>query len=142
MARILDKAAVQPRRSFNLATSFTIRRSPGRTRLATIRLRIPVSKSQPNRVELVATVGVRGVTGIAQILFRIFRDGREIFNTLQGIESTGSEQNYVVTFQAIDRNVRSGTHVYTVTAENRTANTRADVVGPISFSGLAVQTSS
>jgi len=91
-------------------------------------------------VDLVATVGVRGVTGIAQILFRVFRDGREIFNTLQGIESTGSEQNYAVTFQAEDRNVRSGAHVYTVTAENRTANTRADVVGPISFSGLAVRT--
>jgi len=89
---------------------------------------------------LVATAGVRGVTGIAQILFRVFRDGIEIFNTLQGIESAGSEQNYVVTFQAEDRNVRAGTHVYTVTAENLTANTRADIVGPISFSGLAVKT--
>ncbi|UNK17211.1 exosporium protein C [Paenibacillus sp. N3/727] len=140
MARILDKATSQPRRRFNLATAFTIRRSPARSRLATIRITIPVLNAQPNRVELVATVGVRGVTGIAQILFRIFRDGIEIFNTQQGIESTGSEENYAVTFQAIDRNVRSGSHVYTVTAENRTANTRADVVGPISFSGLAVKT--
>ncbi|TVX96720.1 exosporium protein C [Cohnella terricola] len=128
-----------PRRSFNLATSFVIRRSPARSQLATITLRIP-TLSQPNRVDLVATVGVRGVTGIAQILFRIFRDGREIFNTQQGIESVGSEQNYAVTFQAEDRNVPAGTHVYTVTAENRAANTRADVVGPISFSGLAVRT--
>lgn len=139
MVRILDKAAVQPRSRFNLANSFIIRRSPARSRLATITIRIPVN-AQPNRVELVATVGVRGITGIAQILFRIFRDGREIFNTIQGIESAGSEQNYVVTFQAIDRNLRSGNHVYTVTAENQTANTRVDVVGPISFSGLAVQT--
>ncbi|WP_442600585.1 exosporium protein C [Paenibacillus sp. KN14-4R] len=138
--RILDKDAVQPRNRFNLANSVTIRRSPGRTTLATIRLRIPVLNAQPNRVELVATVGVRGVTGIAQILFRIFRDGVEIFNTQQGIESAGSEQNYAVTFQAIDRNVRFGNHVYTVTAENRTANTRADIVGPVSFSGLAVRT--
>ncbi|WEK53542.1 MAG: exosporium protein C [Candidatus Cohnella colombiensis] len=140
MVRILDKAAVQPLRKFNLSRSFTIRRSPGRSRLATIQLRIPVSNAQPNRVELVATVGVKGVTGIAQILFRIFRDRTEIFNTQQGIESAASEQNYAVTFQAIDKNVRSGRHVYTVTAENLTANTRADVVGPISFSGLAVQT--
>jgi hypothetical protein len=137
--RLLDKAAVQPRSRFNLATSFTIPRSPRRVTLATIRIRIPVL-SQTNRVELVATVGVRGITGIAQILFRIFRDGREIFNTKQGIESVGSEQNYAVTFQAVDRNVRAGTHVYTVTAENQTANTRADVVGPISFSGLAIRT--
>ncbi|RAV09941.1 exosporium protein C [Paenibacillus contaminans] len=142
MVRILDKAAVEPLRRFNLARSFTIRFSPAKSRLATIRIRIPVLNAQPNRVELVATVGVRGVTGIAQILFRIFRDGKEIFNTVQGIESTGSEQNYAVTFQAIDKNVRSGSHVYTVTAENRTANTRADVVGPISFSGLAVKTNS
>jgi len=139
LAQILDKAAVQPRRRFNLANSLIIRRSPARSRLATIILRIPVN-SRPNRVDLVATVGVRGVTGIAQVLFRIFRDGREIFNTQQGIESAGSEQNYAVTFQAEDRNVSAGAHVYTVTAENLTANTRADVVGPISFSGLAVRT--
>jgi hypothetical protein len=139
LVRVLDKAAVQPRSRFNLARSTIIPRSPQRLRLASITIRIPVN-SQPNRVELVTTVGVRGVTGIAQILFRIFRDGREIFNTRQGIESTGSEQNYAVTFQAIDTNVRTGNHVYTVTAENLTRNTRADVVGPISFSGLAVQT--
>ncbi|MFD0698759.1 exosporium protein C [Paenibacillus sp. GCM10027628] len=139
MVRILDKDAVQPRSRFNLSRSFTIPRSPKRVVLAAIRLRIPVN-AQPNRVELIATVGVRGITGIAQIRFRIFRDGIEIFNTIQGIESAGSEQNYAVTFQAIDRNVRSGNHVYAVTAENLTANTRADVVGPISFSGLAVQT--
>ncbi len=91
-----------------------------------------------NRVELVASVGVRGITGIAQILFRIFRDGREIFNTLQGIESAGSEQNYVVTFQGIDSGV-SGHHTYVLTAENRTPGTTANVVGPISFSGLAIR---
>lgn len=139
MIRLLDKQAVEPRRTFNLAKSVIIPRSPARILLATIRIRIPAN-AQPNRVELVATVGVRGVTGIAQILFRIFRDGKEIFNTQQGIESAGSEQNYVVTFQAIDKNVRAGNHVYTVTAQNLTPNTRADIVGPISFSGLAVQT--
>lgn len=139
MVRILDKAAVQPRSRFNLANSVIIRSSPARSSLATITLLIP-KNSRPNRVDLVATVGVRGVTGIAQILFRIFRDGKEIFNTQQGIESAASEQNYAVTFQAEDRNVRSGTHVYTVTAENLAANTRADIVGPISFSGLAVKT--
>ncbi|MBY9081546.1 exosporium protein C [Paenibacillus sp. HN-1] len=137
MVRILDKAVSQPLRKFNPANSFTIRRS--RSRLASITLRIPVN-SRPNRVDLVATIGIRGVTGIAQIRFRIFRDGKEIYNTQQGIESVGSEQNYAVTFQAEDRNLRPGAHVYTLTAENLTANTRADVVGPISFSGLAVKT--
>ncbi|ANY65345.1 exosporium protein C [Paenibacillus sp. BIHB 4019] len=139
MARILDKQAVQPRSRFNQSKSFIIPRSPKRVTLAKIRLKIPVN-SQPNRVELVATVGVQGITGIAQILFRIFRDGKEIFNTKVGIESAASEQNYAVTFQSIDKNLSAGNHVYTVTAENQTANTRADVVGPISFSGLAIQT--
>jgi len=141
MAEILDKAAVQPRRRFNLEEPTPIRHSPARTLLASITLKIP-SHSRPNRVDLVATVGIQGVTGIAQILFRVFRDEREIFTAQQGIESTDSEQNYVVTFQAEDSNVRSGKHVYTVTAENRTADTRADIVGPISFSGLAVKTRS
>lgn len=139
MVRILDFNAVQPRNKFNLSRSFIIPQSPKRVSLAAIRIAIP-AHSRSNRVKLVTTVGVRGVTGIAQILFRILRDGREIFNTQQGVESSGSEQNYVVTFQAIDANVRSGNHVYTVTAENLTRNTRADIVGPISFSGLAVKT--
>lgn len=71
-------------------------------------------------------------------MFRIFRDDREIFNTQVGIESTDSEQFYAITFQAIDTNLRSGSHVYTLTVENLTPNARADVVGPISFSGLAI----
>ncbi|MCE5170874.1 exosporium protein C [Paenibacillus profundus] len=137
MAQILDYKATEPLRRFNRAKSFTIPFSPRRVRLASIRLRLP---KRANRVQLIASVGVRGITGIAQILFKIFRDGTEIFNTKQGIESAGSEQNYIVTFQAIDFNVESGSHTYTVTAENTTAGTRADVVGPISFSGLAIKT--
>lgn len=138
MARILAKSAVQPRSRFNLATATTIRRSPESSQIASVRIMIPAN-AQPNRVELVASVGVRGVTGIAQIRFRIFRDGNEIYSTRQGIESTGSEQNYVVTFQAIDKNVTTGSHLYRVTAENLTAGTRVLVVGPVSFSALAVQ---
>jgi hypothetical protein len=113
-----------------------IPRSPGRALLATLNVSLP---RRANRVELIATVGVRGITGIAQVLFRIFRDGDEIFNTVQGIESAGSEQNYAVTFQAIDFNVGAGNHTYSLTAENTTSGTRARVVGPISFSALAIR---
>ncbi|MCZ8511798.1 exosporium protein C [Paenibacillus filicis] len=139
MARILDYQAVEPLRRFNKAKSFIIPRSPKRARLASIQLRIPANASLNNKVELIATVGVQGVTGIAQLVFRIFRDGKEIFRTQQGVESAGSEQNYVVAFQAIDFNLRSGAHVFTLTVENITAGTRADVVGPISFSGKAIK---
>ncbi len=137
--KVLDYKATEPRRKFNLATATTIPHSPSRIRLATIRLNIGNTVDvDDNRVELVASVGVRGISGISQILFRIFRDGQEIFNTVQGIESTGSEQNYIVTFQGIDSRV-SRIHTYVLTAENRTPGTTAKVVGPISFSGLAIR---
>ncbi|BCJ88538.1 exosporium protein C [Effusibacillus dendaii] len=134
MVRIVDFRATEPRRRFNLGRATVIPQSQRRLRLATLRVTLP----QRATVKLLGTVGVRGVTGIAQVLFRIFRDGREIFNTQQGIESAGSEQNYTVTFQAIDFNV-TGNHTYTLTAENRTVGTTATIVGPVSFSALSVR---
>lgn len=49
-----------------------------------------------------------------------------------------SEVNYISTFQAIDVGVWKGTHLYQVTVENISNGTEAAVVGPISFSGLAI----
>ncbi|MBS4177026.1 exosporium protein C [Lederbergia citrea] len=138
MVQIIDYRAAQPISRVNLNRPITIPRSPLRLSLANIRIRIP-SGATRNRVELIATVGVHGVTGTSQILFRIFRDGRQIFNTQVGVESDPtSEVNYVETFQAIDFNVGQGTHVYQVTAQNLTSGTEAAVVGPVSFSGLAI----
>lgn len=82
-----------------------------------------------------------GITDISQIVFRIFRNGREIFNTQDGVESAGSEQNYVFTFQAIDTNLKSGANFYQLTVENITPNTQSNLVGPLSFSGLAIKSS-
>ncbi|EJR54271.1 hypothetical protein IIM_02000 [Bacillus cereus VD107] len=101
-------------------------------------MKISKRDSRNNRVELIASVGVEGITGISQILFRIFRDNTEIFNTQVGIESTDSEQFYAQTFQAIDQDVSRGTHKYSLTVENLTSAASADVVGPLSFSGLAI----
>lgn len=103
-----------------------------------MKLRIPSRDSRNNRVELIATIGVDGITGTSQVLFRIFRDNIEIFNTQVGFESTDSEQFYVQTFQAIDQNVGSVTHEYSLTAENLTSGASAEVVGPLSFSALAI----
>ncbi|MGQ0422830.1 hypothetical protein ACT4US_34250, partial [Bacillus sp. HC-Mk] len=64
-------------------------------------------------------IGVEGITETSQVLFRIFRDNIEIFNAQVGIESTDSEQFYVQTFQAIDQNVSSGTHEYSLTIESK-----------------------
>ncbi|SFI29770.1 MULTISPECIES: exosporium protein C [unclassified Bacillus (in: firmicutes)] len=137
MTHIIDFQAIQPISKVNEVT-FEIPHSPQKLKLASIKLRISKSDSHENKVELIGTVGVKGITGIAQILFKIFRDDKEIFNAQAGIESADSEQFYIETFQAIDKNLHSGSHVYTLTVENLTNNTRADVVGPISFSGLAI----
>lgn len=80
-----------------------------------------------------------GVTSISQIVFRVFRNEKEIFNTQDGVESADSEQNYVFTFQAINSNLTAGANFYQVFAENIIPNTQANVVGPVSFSGLAIK---
>ncbi|ARJ22522.1 exosporium protein ExsC [Bacillus mycoides] len=137
MTHIIDYQATQPINKTG-ETTFVIPHSPNKAILANIKLKISRSDSRNNRVELIAIVGVKGITDISQILFRIFRDNTEIFNTQVGIESTDSEQFYAQTFQAIDKDVSCGTHEYSLTVENLTNATSADVVGPLSFSGLAI----
>jgi len=51
MATILDYKAVEPRRSFNRATSFAIPHSPKRVRLASISLVIPPSRDRDDNRE-------------------------------------------------------------------------------------------
>ena len=139
MVRILDYQATQPRSRVNNNNPITIPHSPRRIVLASIRIDIP-NNARRNNVELISTVGVRGLSGTSQILFKILRDGKEIFRAQEGVEADPeSEVNYIVTFQAIDKNVRRGRHRYQVTAENLTSGTTAAVVGPISFSGLAIK---
>lgn len=137
--RFLDYQATEPLSSFNPDNAFTIPQAPFKILLASIQINIPLTATSNNRVELISTVGVSGITNIAQIVFRIFRNGREIFNTQNGAESAGSEQNYAFTFQAIDFNLASGTNFYQLTTENTIPNTQANVVGPLSFSGLAIK---
>jgi hypothetical protein len=138
---IRDYKAIQPRNRTNTQNVAVIPHSPRRLRLATIRLTVPRSTmtSRRNTVELLATVGVRGVLNIAQLVFRVFRDNVEIFRTQQGVESAASEEFYTIAFQAIDLNPRLGTHRYTLTVENATANTTAQVVGPVNFSGKVIE---
>jgi hypothetical protein len=138
MAHIIDYEATRPIKKVGERT-FPIPPFRG-VKLASIQLRIPRMDSRNNQVELIGTVGVRGLTGITQILFRIFRDGVEIFNAQAGIESADSEELYIETFQAIDKRLSAGFHVYDLTVESLTdvALGTAEVVGPITFSGLAI----
>ncbi|MGE7675270.1 exosporium protein C [Lysinibacillus sp. NPDC094403] len=139
MAQVLDYQATEPLSTFNPETAFPIPQAPFRVLLASIQINIPGTASRNNNVELLASVGVTGVTNISQLVFRIFRNGKEIYNTQNGAESAGSEQNYIFTFQAIDSNLVAGANFYQVFVENITPNTQANIVGPISFSGLAIK---
>lgn len=139
MIRILDYQASEPIRMVNNNNPIPIPQSPKKLLLASITITIPRKHAKNNHVELIATVGVKGINGTSQLLFKIFRDGKEIFSAQNGVESDPtSEVNYVVTFQAIDKNLREGSHLYQLTVENITSCTEAAVVGPVSFSGLAI----
>lgn len=139
MVQILDYQATEPLSTFNPENAFPIPQAPFRVLLASIQINIPGTASGDNSVELLASIGVEGVTNISQIVFRVFRNGKEIFNTQNGVESVDSEQNYIFTFQAIDSNLLAGANFYQVFAENIIPNTQATVVGPVSFSGLAIK---
>jgi hypothetical protein len=91
-----------------------------------------------NWVELNATVGVAATLSVAQVVFRIFRDGILIFETRQGMQ-TANEQFYTVKMTTIDFNVPQGTHNYTLTVERISSvdDDTASVAGPITFSGIA-----
>lgn len=135
---ILDFQTVEPRNSTNPGNPETIPQSPNRLTLATLIVTIP-KFIKINTVELIATVGVQGLIGTSQLKFRIFRDGAQIFETQTGVESDpSSEVFYTETFQSIDTNLKFGTHKYVLTVENATTSTKAAVVGPISFSALAI----
>jgi hypothetical protein len=139
MFHIVDYQATEPIRRVNNNNPITITHAPKKLVLASIRITIPKMNANKNHVELIATVGVRGIDETSQILFKIFRDGKEIYRAQEGIESDPtSEVNYIVTIQAIDTNVGEGSHHYQLAVENITVGTEAAVVGPISLSGLAI----
>ncbi len=139
MVRIIDFQATEPVQRINQIRPIRIPHSSRNLELATLSIRIPRRDAFRNQTKLMTTVGIRGVSDTSQILFRIFRDGREIFRAQQGLEADlASEQNYIVTFQAIDMDLGEGAHLYQVTAENITFGAEAVVVGPISFSVMVV----
>jgi hypothetical protein len=114
--------------------------TPNRIQIADTGIFIPLGQAgYPNRVEILTTVGFRGDVGTGSILFRLFRDGNEIFYTREGFE-TGFEKFYTTTFQMIEINVTEAHHTYSVTAELLTGGTAATVIGPLTISALAIKT--
>ncbi|MRR42330.1 exosporium protein C, partial [Bacillus anthracis] len=134
---IIDYQGIQPIKKTD-ATTYTIPNSPNKAILVNIELKIPLKYSRNNRIELITTIGFKSVTNRSQLFVRIFRNDIDIFNTQVSIGSTDYKQYSVETFQTIDKNVSSGIHEYTLTVENLTSDASADVIGPLSFSGLAI----
>jgi hypothetical protein len=96
MVRIIDFQATEPVQRIGQIRPIRIPHSSRNLELATLSIRIPRRDAFRNQVTLTTTVGIRGVSDTSQILFRIFRDGREIFRAQQGIEADlTSEQNYI-----------------------------------------------
>ncbi|ACK90060.1 hypothetical protein BAHan_3087 [Bacillus anthracis] len=137
ITHIIDYQGIQPINKTD-ATTFTIPNSPNKAILVNIELKIPLKYSRNNRIELITTIGFKSVTNRSQLFVRIFRNDIDIFNTQVSIGSTDYKQYSVETFQTIDKNVSSGIHEYTLTVENLTSDASADVIGPLSFSGLAI----
>ncbi|SFS95080.1 hypothetical protein [Marininema halotolerans] len=136
--QVLNYQASVPQSVQGVASPVAIPTSPTRVQLAGLGITIPTNGSGTNRVQLKATVGVQSVSGTNQYLFRIFRDGSEIFNTEASMDTINIR--FISSgFHTIDFDVPTGFHVYTLTVENLTGGT-AQVVGPIVFSGIVIGT--
>ncbi|SFS59496.1 hypothetical protein [Marininema halotolerans] len=138
---ILDYAASVPANT-TFSASIIIPTAPNRLQLASIGIFIPTTAGGANRVELTTSVGLlRNIFGSSgTVLFRILRDGNEIFNGLQ-TTSSGAPPGFasvVPTFETIDFDVPAGFHVYSVTVESILFDN--SVIGPITFSGTAIGT--
>jgi hypothetical protein len=91
----------------------------------------------PNRVRLIADIGVTGGTGT--ITFQVLRDDLlPIYISTQGTDP-GFETNYNVVLQALDFNVPVGFHSYTLQASISSGTT---TLSPREFDGLAIQINS
>ncbi|SFS95040.1 hypothetical protein [Marininema halotolerans] len=137
--QVINYQASVPQSVQGVAPPVVIPTSPARVQLAVLGIFIPQAHAGNNRVQLKATVGVGSVISFSdQYLFRMFRDGAEIFNTAASLNlvnvsfmSSG--------FHTIDFDVAAGFHVYSLTVENLTGGT-AQVIGPIVFSGIVIGT--
>jgi hypothetical protein len=148
-AVILDYKASVPSSFFGGTPAMTIPQTPTQLQVADLGVFLPEStpSSINNNVFLFADVGVRNLGPLFNnaVVFHIYRDGREIFNTNVGLQSPNmipvtATSDYNITFSTIDEQVPFGFHVYqlTVQAIIQTAQSTAQVVGPITFSGLGL----
>lgn len=90
-------------------------------------------------VQLEGTVGFQTTLGVPNVIFRILRNGQQIFNIGASGLAVLAIQPVGISFQ--DRNVPAGYHSYTLTVSNNSLNTLlnlASITGPIEFSGISI----
>jgi hypothetical protein len=89
-------------------------------------------------VVLFGSVGFRSTLGTPEILFKVLRGSSVIASSLSSPLAVGEFRNVPISF--VDQNVPIGFHAYTLTAELTTnsVTTNANIVGPVSFTGLAI----
>jgi hypothetical protein len=142
---ILDYKASVPSSFFSGTPAVTIPQTPTQLQIADLGMALPeiTPSAAGNRVMLFADVGVRNLGPLFNnaVVIHIYRDGKEIFNTDVGLQIPGAvTSDYNLSISTIDEQVPFGFHVYqlTVQAVIQTAQSTAQVVGPITFSGLGL----
>lgn len=93
--------------------------------------------SLTNRVELTATFGYQSLVLDPEIIVRIRRAGTEIYYALVGNAFDNDDKFSFVSLQMIEQ-APFGTQNYQLIVENRNAGTSANVIGPITFTALAI----
>lgn len=144
---ILDYKSQVPKNTVEGAP-IIIPQTPLQAVLASFTVNLPAitPSAADNRVFLFADAGVQSLGPLFNngLIFRIYRDGAEIFNTSVGVQIPGPAGSfYDFAFNTIDESVPFGAHLYqlTVQAAIQSAQSTAQVIGPITFSALALGTS-
>ncbi|HEY2495406.1 MAG TPA: hypothetical protein VGI33_21175 [Paenibacillus sp.] len=93
--------------------------------------------SSTNKVELTATFGYRSLTGAPEVIVRLWRAGTEIYYALAGDAFDSVDEFSLVSLQMIEH-APLGTQNYQLIVENRNAASTATVIGPITFTAIAI----
>lgn len=142
---ILDYKASEP--SNQTGGTPAIPLTPAGVQLADLGIFFTPPGPATNRIELKGTVGLQALTGTPVVFLRIFRQANgvgpdvEIFNKEFTPEIAPAETFYTISFSTIDFNVAasSGFIVYKLRGEVLAAPVgTANVIGPITFTGLAI----
>lgn len=95
-----------------------------------------------NRVVLSGTIGLQSTTSVEPVIIRIYKStnsftiGTEIFSTQLGLEGF-FESFYTASFETTDFNTADQFSVYNLTIESPSGAADLNVVGPITFQGVA-----